>query len=319
MTLPRTAADVLADHVLFDLDCIDRMYLNVYVPQLQRELGLIGYLRGQLGCPVGSTAPLAPITEGFNAAVRRYARDRGVPVVDFVKGQRKDDVMHEYLAAHTAAGGGEGVLFIGRAQENFSVRNSRVFGLPCDRSGLLRLRGLRTLRLRPRHLALRGCPNQGVFIALLVIFEAGVGALILSGGRRTRVGLVGAMLMHVGLLPFGWVLIAWSIVMLVALVQLLLAERNAPTTPTSLRRPSSNHFGHVRAWQVQTCVARRSESSWSRTGFSWIAAAAGGAYLGRADWWPTITIVAASCRLLACCSTSASGGSSGTPSALLLP
>src|SRR5258705_5841898 len=98
MTLPRTAADVLADHVVFEVECIDRMYLNVYVPQLQRELGLIGYLRGQLGCPVGSTAPLAPITDGFNAAVRRYARDCGVPVVDFAKGQRKDDVMHEYLA-----------------------------------------------------------------------------------------------------------------------------------------------------------------------------------------------------------------------------
>ena len=121
MTLPRSAADVLADHVVFEVECIDRMYLNVYVPQLQRELGLIGYLRGQLGCPVGSTAPLAPITDGFNAAVRRYARDCGVPVVDFAKGQRKDDVMHEYLTAHAAAGGGEGVLFIGRAQEKTRV------------------------------------------------------------------------------------------------------------------------------------------------------------------------------------------------------
>jgi hypothetical protein len=100
--------------VVFEVECIDRMYLNVYVPQLQRALGLIGYLRGQLGCPIASTAPLAPVTDGFSAAVRRYARACGVPVVDFVKGQRKDDVMHEYLATHA---GGEGVLFIGRAQE----------------------------------------------------------------------------------------------------------------------------------------------------------------------------------------------------------
>ena len=33
------------------------------------------------------------------------------------QGQRKDDVMHEYLAAFEAAGRTEGVLFIGRAQE----------------------------------------------------------------------------------------------------------------------------------------------------------------------------------------------------------
>ncbi len=35
MTLPRTVADVLADHVVFEVECIDRMYCNVYVPQLQ--------------------------------------------------------------------------------------------------------------------------------------------------------------------------------------------------------------------------------------------------------------------------------------------
>ena len=37
--------------------------------------------------------------------------------MDFARGQRKDDVMHEYLAAFEAAGRTEGVLFIGRAQE----------------------------------------------------------------------------------------------------------------------------------------------------------------------------------------------------------
>jgi len=45
MTLPRTVADVLSDHVAFEVECIDRMYLNVYVPTLQTELALVGYLR----------------------------------------------------------------------------------------------------------------------------------------------------------------------------------------------------------------------------------------------------------------------------------
>ena len=60
-------------------------------------------------------------TEGFTAAVHRFAREQGVPWVDFVKGQRKDDVMHEHLAAFTAAGGTEGVLFVGRAQEKTNL------------------------------------------------------------------------------------------------------------------------------------------------------------------------------------------------------
>jgi hypothetical protein len=118
MTLPRTVADVLADHVVFEVECIDRMYCNVYVPQLQHAGGLLGYIQRQLGLPIASTAPLGKITDAFSAAMRRFARDSGVAWVDFVKGQRKDDVMHEHLARFT---GTEGVLFVGRAQEKASL------------------------------------------------------------------------------------------------------------------------------------------------------------------------------------------------------
>jgi hypothetical protein len=118
MTLPRSAADVLADHVLFEVECIDRMYLNVYVPGLQRELGIVGYLHNRLGLKIASTAPLAAMSDAFITSIRAFARDNDVPIVDFVRGQRKDDVMHEYLAGHD---GGEGVLFIGRAQEKNRV------------------------------------------------------------------------------------------------------------------------------------------------------------------------------------------------------
>jgi len=118
MTLPRTVADVLSDHVAFEVECIDRMYLNVYVPTLQTELALVGYLRGQLGCQITSTAPLAAVSDAFVTAIGRFSRDHQVPVVNFARGQRKDDVMHERLAAFTAE---EGVVFIGRAQEKNKV------------------------------------------------------------------------------------------------------------------------------------------------------------------------------------------------------
>jgi hypothetical protein len=118
MTLPRSVAEVLSDHVVFEVECIDRAYLNVYVPTLQTELALVSYLRGQLGCQVTSTAPLAAVSDAFTAAIRRFSRDYQVPVVDFARGQRKDDVMHERLAAFTAE---EGVVFIGRAQEKSKV------------------------------------------------------------------------------------------------------------------------------------------------------------------------------------------------------
>ncbi len=41
MTVARSVADVLTDHVVFEVECIDRMYLNVYVPGLQYEAGLV--------------------------------------------------------------------------------------------------------------------------------------------------------------------------------------------------------------------------------------------------------------------------------------
>ena len=121
MTLPRTVADVLAQHTVFEIECLDRMYLNVYVPQLQYPGGIVGYVQRQLGLPIASTAPLGKITDAFSAAMHRFAVDQGVPWVDFAKGQRKDDLMHEHLAKFEAAGHTEGVLFIGRAQEKTAL------------------------------------------------------------------------------------------------------------------------------------------------------------------------------------------------------
>jgi len=117
MTLPRTVADVLAEHVVFEVESIDRMYLNVYVPGLQYAGGLVAYVHRQLGLPVPSTVPLGKITDAFVASVHRFAQAQNVPWVDFARGQRKDDVMHEYLAEFEASGRSEGVVFIGRAQE----------------------------------------------------------------------------------------------------------------------------------------------------------------------------------------------------------
>ena len=114
MTVARSVGDVLSEHVVFEVECIDRMYVNVYVPGLQYAPGLVGYVHRQLGLPIASTAPLARITDAFSTAVHRFARTNAVPWIDFAKGQRKDDVMHEHLARFS---GTEGVLFVGRAQE----------------------------------------------------------------------------------------------------------------------------------------------------------------------------------------------------------
>jgi len=123
MTVARSGSDVLSEHAVFEVGCIDRMYLNVYVPGLQCAAGLVAYVHQQLGLPIASTPPLAKITDAFSAAVHRFVRTGGVPWVDFAKGQRKDDVMHEHLERFT---GSEGVLFVGRAQEKTKLFRYRA-------------------------------------------------------------------------------------------------------------------------------------------------------------------------------------------------
>jgi hypothetical protein len=121
MTLPRSAGDVLSGHVVFELESIDRLYCNLYVPQLQRAEGIVGFIRGHLGQPIASTSVIAPMSRDFVTRLRSFADDHHIPRIDFARGQRKDDVMHEHLARFEAAGRREGVLFIGRAQEKNTV------------------------------------------------------------------------------------------------------------------------------------------------------------------------------------------------------
>ena len=82
-------------------------------------------------------------------------------------------------------------------------------------------------------------PNQYLFIGLLVAFEAVVGVLILSGGRRTQLGLVGAIGFHLALWLFGWFVTIYSLIMLPVLVLLLRAERRAATVSATTAAPAS--------------------------------------------------------------------------------
>jgi len=118
MTVARSVADVLTEHSVFEVECIDRMYLNVYQPKLQYATGIVGYLRGRLDMRITSTAPLGKISDRFTRAVHRFAETEGIEWVDFARGERKDDVMQERLKGFAAP---EGVVFIGRAQEKNTV------------------------------------------------------------------------------------------------------------------------------------------------------------------------------------------------------
>ena len=67
--------------------------------------------------------------------------------------------------------------------------------------------------------------RQWFFIPLLVVFEAAVGVLLFSGGRKTQLGYVAAIAFHVALMLFGWIFYPASIAMILSFGLLLRAER----------------------------------------------------------------------------------------------
>ena len=120
MAIPVTVNDVLDGQVGLDLECLDRIYLNAYVPNLQVGGQVVSFLTAHLGYPIPSPALFDKIGVAFRKAVSRFADDEHVPVVRFTKTDRKIDSMRPYLAAQ-AATGRSGVAAIGVAQEYASV------------------------------------------------------------------------------------------------------------------------------------------------------------------------------------------------------
>ena len=111
-----TVNDVLDGHVVLDVDCLDRIYLNGYVPNLQVGGQVVSFMTAHLGCPIPSPAILEKIGVAFRKAVASFAEADHIPVVRFSNGDRKIDVMRPYLARQ-AATGRSGVAAIGVAQE----------------------------------------------------------------------------------------------------------------------------------------------------------------------------------------------------------
>ena len=116
--ITQSVADILGRHVKLAVEGIDRMYLNIYVPQLQSERGVVRFFREHRGQPLPSAALMSPISRTFVAKLESFVAQHEIPLVQFRKGQRKDTVMAEQLRKFHRP---EGVVFIGKAQEKTPV------------------------------------------------------------------------------------------------------------------------------------------------------------------------------------------------------
>jgi hypothetical protein len=113
---------ILRDHVSLSITSFDRLYLGGYMPALQTSGQLVAFCQQRLQASIPSPALFGPLTDRFMRAVRHFAAQHGVPVIHFVRGQRKDDVVARYRAHFTAD---EGVVVIGIAQEKMNAFAAR--------------------------------------------------------------------------------------------------------------------------------------------------------------------------------------------------
>ncbi len=112
-----TVKEILQDKVDLDIECVDRVYLNGYVKDLQLPGGVVNFIREQKHWPIPSPKMLRQLSEDFRAAVEQYAAEHAIPLLTFKKGQVKEKIAQAHLAEFS---GERGVVLIGKAQEQAS-------------------------------------------------------------------------------------------------------------------------------------------------------------------------------------------------------
>jgi hypothetical protein len=111
-----TVNDVLDGHVALDIECLDRIYLNAYVPVLQTSAQVVAFLSGHLGFPFPSPVLFRQLGDRFRRAVLSFADANDIRWIKFGKDEAKLEVMAPHLARQ-ASTRRSGVAAIGVAQE----------------------------------------------------------------------------------------------------------------------------------------------------------------------------------------------------------
>ena len=114
--------EVLEGHVALEVECVDRLYLNAYVPNLQVGGQVINFFTRHLGNPIPSPVLMARIGNRFVREVKAFAEAEGVPILRLKKpdrtrwDDRKLDHVRPYLELAEREGR-FGVVAIVAAQE----------------------------------------------------------------------------------------------------------------------------------------------------------------------------------------------------------
>jgi hypothetical protein len=110
-------AEIIREHVTLEGECVHRLSLNGYVPRLQSSAGVVTFHTRARGQPIPSPAVFGQITTAFRTRLDFSCQARGIPRVEFKKGERKDAVVQPYRDRFQ---GRMGVVLVGVAPERAS-------------------------------------------------------------------------------------------------------------------------------------------------------------------------------------------------------
>ena len=111
--------DLLDGHVGLDLECLDRIYLNVYVPKLRVGGQVVRFLTEHLGNPIPSPVLFQRIGERFRRDVARFAERNHIPLLHLKRPDRSrwDDRKLDHVRPYLERATRPGVVAIVAAQE----------------------------------------------------------------------------------------------------------------------------------------------------------------------------------------------------------
>ena len=121
-------ADIIRHHVSLSVRCLDRLYLQAYMPKLQTSGGLCYFLHDHRGYPIPSPALFRPMHDRFVNDVDQFVGRHDIPKVAFQSGQDKDAIVAGYRTRFKARDG----IVIFRETESPAeeqAKNLRGFGV----------------------------------------------------------------------------------------------------------------------------------------------------------------------------------------------
>ena len=77
--------DVLDGHVILDIECVDRLYLNAYIPNLQVGPQVKRFCEEHLGQPIASPVIIQKIGNTFRRDVNHFAEKHRIPILHLIE------------------------------------------------------------------------------------------------------------------------------------------------------------------------------------------------------------------------------------------